>query len=101
MAFIYHVITGADWTLANEKGFYEAASVATEGFMHCSDKDQVAGVLDRYYQGVNDLLLLHIDTALLQHPLKYELAPSTNEEFPHLFGSLNLDAVVAAVRLRD
>jgi uncharacterized protein (DUF952 family) len=38
---------------------------------------------------------LVIDTSELQPELKYELAPSVNEIFPHVFGPINLDAVVA------
>jgi uncharacterized protein (DUF952 family) len=38
--------------------------------------------------------LLHVDESKLTAELKYELAASVNEEFPHLFGRLNLDAVV-------
>ena len=52
------------------------------------------GNLKRYYQNVDNLILLHIETHKLIAPLKYELSPSVNEEFPHLFGKLNLDAVV-------
>jgi uncharacterized protein (DUF952 family) len=44
---------------------------------------------------VGDLILLVINTNLLQHEWKYELAPSVNEEFPHIFGPINIDAVVA------
>ena len=39
-------------------------------------------------------MLLHIEESKLTAPLKYELAPSVNEEFPHIFGQLNLDAVI-------
>ena len=91
---VFHVITSSDWATAQQLGYYEAASVATEGFMHASKKEQVQGVLERYYNGKADLLLLHIDETKLTAPLKYELAPSVNEEFPHIFGRLNLDAVV-------
>ena len=35
-----------------------------------------------------------IDTEKLTSPLKYELAPSINENFPHVYGSINVDAVV-------
>ena len=91
---IYHVIKKSDWENALQNGKYEAASLASEGFIHNSTLPQVAGVLDRYYKNETDLLLLHIDEAKLTSPLKYELAPSVNEMFPHLFGPLNLDAVV-------
>ena len=90
---IYHVITNTDWQDALEKGFYEAASLAIEGFIHASKENQVMGVLDRYYLNQTDLLLLHINEDKLTSVLKYEVAPSTNEVFPHIHGRLNLDAV--------
>lgn len=91
---IYHVVTKSLWDKALALGYYEATSLATEGFIHLSKKEQVRGVLERYYTDQQDLLLLHVDEALLTHELKYELSPSVNEFFPHLFGVLNLDAVV-------
>lgn len=91
---IYHVTTRQSWEIALEEGFYEAASLKSEGFIHTSTHEQVSGVLDRYYRNVEDLLLLHIEESKLTAPLKYELAPSVNENFPHIFGVINLDAVV-------
>ena len=90
---IYHVITNTDWQNALENGFYEAASLSIEGFIHTSKENQVKGVLDRYYLNQTDLLLLHIDEEKLTSKLIYEVAPSTNELFPHIYGRLNLDAV--------
>ncbi len=93
---IYHVTAKDSWEQAWQKGFYEAPSLATEGFIHNSSKEQVAGVLDRYYKNKTGLVLLHIDETKLESELKYELAPSINEMFPHIFGPINLDAVVTA-----
>ena len=90
---IYHVVTEANWQKALQQGFYEAESVVKEGFIHTSKAEQVAGVLERYYKDQSNLFLLHIDEMKLTSPLKYELAPSVNEEFPHIYGRLNLDAV--------
>ncbi|MFN8243475.1 MAG: DUF952 domain-containing protein [Ferruginibacter sp.] len=96
---IYHVVNKADWQAAEKDGEYRAASLASEGFIHTSKKEQVAGVLDRYYKGQTGLLLLHIDESRLRAPLKYEMAPSVNEEFPHIYGPLNTDAVLLAEEL--
>ena len=96
---IYHVTTKSEWEKAVSAGKYEAPSLFTEGFIHMSQKDQVAGVLDRYYKGVGDLVLLHVDESMLSAELKYELSPSINQEFPHLFGTLNVEAVVNVVVL--
>lgn len=96
---IYHVVTEINWQYALENGFYEAESLAKEGFIHTSKAEQVEGVLERYYKGQNGLILLHIDESKLTSPLKYELAPSVNEEFPHIYGRLNIDAVVKAEKI--
>ena len=96
---IFHVVTQTNWQQAVQQGFYEADSLATEGFIHTSKAEQVAGVLDRYYKGETNLLLLQIDETKLTAPLKYELAPSVNEEFPHIFGRLNLEAVIKVEKL--
>jgi len=96
---IFHVTTKNEWEAALAVGKYEASSLHSEGFIHLSTKEQVSGVLERYYKGVDNLVLLHVDESLLSAELKYELSPSVNEEFPHLFGALNLEAVVNAVIL--
>lgn len=93
---IYHITTKQLWQKAIEQGHYEAESLQTEGFIHTSKEEQVEGVLERYYKHQTDLIKLHIDESKIAAPLKYELAPSVNEEFPHIYGALNLDAVVEA-----
>lgn len=90
---IYHITTTTDWAAQQERSTYEAASLAIEGFIHLSTEEQVAGVLERYYQNVPDLLLLHIDPARLTAELRYEAA-THNELFPHLYGPINRDAVI-------
>jgi uncharacterized protein (DUF952 family) len=91
---IYHVVTPASWQNALEQGFYEATSLSTEGFIHACMRDQVQGVIERYYANEPELLILHIDEGKLQSVHIFEMAPSVNEEFPHIYGKINLDAVV-------
>ncbi len=91
---IYHITTKKEWDRAVKNGFYQALSLRKEGFIHLSSGGQVHGVLSRYYAGQTNLVLLHVDETKLTHTLKYEIAPSVNELFPHLFGALNIDAVV-------
>lgn len=99
MALIYHITTKTEWENAKAKGSYEAPSLHTEGFIHCSEVHQVQGVLERYYSGKKDLVKLVIDTQKLSVPLKYELAPSVNENFPHVYGEINIDAVVEVMTI--
>ncbi|MGC4103977.1 DUF952 domain-containing protein [Ferruginibacter sp.] len=91
---IYHVVNAPKWEEARQLGYYEHPSLAAEGFIHASMREQVEGVIQRYYAGQDDLLILHIDEGKLQSPHIFELAPSINEEFPHIYGRINLDAVV-------
>ncbi len=99
MELIYHVTSKQEWKIAKQNGFFEAPSLKIEGFIHCSQAQQVQGVLERYYKGKTDLVKLVIDTTKLTHELKYELAPSVNEEFPHVFGVINVDAVIDVVEI--
>ncbi len=94
MSPIYHVTTAAEWELTQQKGYYEAPSLQAEGFIHCSKEEQVGPVLERYFADKTGLVKLVIDPAKLTHELKFEFSPSVNEEFPHVFGVINIDAVI-------
>jgi uncharacterized protein (DUF952 family) len=91
---IYHVTTKEDWAKALSAGFYEAPSLKQEGYIHTSSAAQVTGVLERYFENEKELLLLHIDEEKLTSSVKYQLAESIDEIFPHIFGPINLDAVI-------
>jgi uncharacterized protein (DUF952 family) len=95
MPIIYHVTATPEWQAAKEKGFYEHPSLIAEGFIHCSQEHQVAGVLERYFAGQTDLLQLTIDTDKLTSKFVFDWSPSTADTFPHVYGPINLDAVVA------
>ena len=99
MPIIYHVTTAAEWKAAQEKGFYEAASLKAEGFIHCSEEHQVAGVLERYFAEKSGLVKLVIDTTKLTSRYVQEWSPSTQDTFPHIYGPINLDAVIDVVAL--
>ncbi len=91
---IYHITTKKSWQEALAKGFYSHESLAIEKFIHTSKAAQVESTANRYYKEVRDLVLLHIDETKLTSKLKYEFAPSVNQEFPHIYGTINIDAVV-------
>lgn len=97
--FIYHITTQAQWAEAKALDHYDSETLATEGFIHCSTEPQVAGVLERYYIGQTGLVKLKILKEKIERPLLFELAGSINEVFPHIYGALNLDAVVEVTEL--
>jgi len=93
MPVIYHITTASEWEAAQQKGSYEAASLTEEGFIHCSQTEQIPGVLDRFFKGKTGLVKLSIDTVKLRSRLIYEWSPSITDTFPHIYGPINIDAV--------
>ena len=91
---IYHITDEESWLLAVENKYYLPVAFEKEGFIHTSYLKQVDGVLERYYKNKPGLLLLHIDESKVIAEIKYEIAPSINEIFPHIYGKLNIDAVI-------
>ncbi|MCY4147718.1 MAG: DUF952 domain-containing protein [Chloroflexi bacterium] len=108
---IYHIAERDDWAAAQQRGSYRAASLASDGFIHCSTWQQVRLVVKDFYRGRSDLLLLSIDESRLHAPLIWEAAthpdPASAEftvragAFPHIYGVINLDAVRAVASLRE
>ena len=93
--FIYHIVLPEIWEQIRTEPLYRHESLATEGFIHCSYEDQIYGVIGRYYADVDELVILTIDTDKLAARLVAE--PSTGgETYPHIYGPLNMVAVVDA-----
>jgi uncharacterized protein (DUF952 family) len=94
MPIIYHITTDSTWNNAREIGVYTVPSLKEEGFIHCSQQNQLADVKQRYFEGRNDLLLLSVDTDKLTSPFIFEWSPSVQDTFPHVYGPINVDAVI-------
>ena len=94
---IFHIALPIEWAEAQETGAYTISTrgltLEQQGFIHCSKEDQVEPVRSAFYDDLPDLLLLTIDTDLLDSPWQYDEVPG-GEEFPHIYGPLNVDAVV-------
>jgi len=97
MPVIYHVTKSSMWNQALADGSYEHPSLKDEGFIHCSQEHQVQGVLERYFNGEKELVKLVIDTDLLQSRHVFEWSPSTADTFPHIYGPINIDAVIEVI----
>jgi len=95
---IYHVVPAHEWTDQEGSDYFTPASFAREAFIHCCTQTQLVGVLERYYKGQTDLLLLTVDEQILEFPLKYEKA-TNNEFFPHLYGAINKNAVITVEKI--
>lgn len=75
-------------------------TLAEEGFIHASTAELVAPVANMFYKGVPGLVVLVIDVGRVEPSVRYERVPEFGQPFPHIYGPLNIDAVVEAVRLK-
>jgi uncharacterized protein (DUF952 family) len=103
---IFHLALRSDWEAARASGSYTTSTLgrtlAEEGFIHASRGDQWQGVRDRFYADVTEpLVLLVVETARLTSPVVEEVPEGATEAFPHIYGPLNVDAVVQAVPLDE
>jgi uncharacterized protein (DUF952 family) len=103
---ILHIVSRSDWDAALRRGSYAPASLATEGFIHCSTTSQLTNTATRHYRGKTGLVALCIDESRLRVSLKYEPPAVAHDEnrthdglYPHLYGPLNPDAVVRVIDL--
>jgi uncharacterized protein (DUF952 family) len=101
--FIYHITTAGEWERALRDGQYAMSTrdrtLAEEGFIHASTAEQVAPVANMFYKGVPGLVVLVIDADRVRPGVRYERVPEFSQPLPHIYGPLNTDAVVEAVRL--
>ena len=94
---LFHIADRHQWAIASADGSSTSSTIGLDldevGFIHLCTADQVAGVAARFYRGVTDLILLHVDESMLTATVVFE--DVAGERFPHLYGPLNTDAVVA------
>lgn len=99
--FVYRLIVAADWEAARAAGFVAASEHdRRDGYVHLSTRSQTPETARRYYGEVADLLALEISARSLGANLKYELAPSRGEHFPHLYADLLVTAVSRVIEMR-
>ena len=87
--------TQTSWSTAQKAGVFTAESLTGEGFIHCSKVDQILRVANTFFEGQHGLVILVIDPDRVTSEIRWE--PGTDlatDLFPHIYGPINLDAVV-------
>ncbi|HEY1933857.1 MAG TPA: DUF952 domain-containing protein [Acetobacteraceae bacterium] len=69
-----------------------------DGYIHLSCGSQLAATLDKHYRGVEGLILVAVDLSRLGDTVRWEPARG-GELFPHIYGRLPVEAVVAMAAL--
>ena len=88
---ILHICLRSEWEKALPTGEYLGEDFTKDGFIHCSAKEQIGGVSQRVPEG--DFVVLEIDANKVVPEIKYEPS-SSGELYPHIYGPLNIDAVI-------
>ena len=107
---VFHLISRAAWLALPRLAPYAPASLASEGFIHCSTRDQLEATAQRYYAG-QDVVALQIATAGLDvreeaaaplptpTPTPPNATPRTTGLFPHIYSVLPAAAIERVIPL--
>ncbi|BBY21370.1 DUF952 domain-containing protein [Mycobacterium stomatepiae] len=93
---LVHLCGTDEWSDAAHRGEIRPDAAAGAAFIHLSAPEQVHLPANRLFRGRRDLVLLYIDPALLDSPVRWEPGVPTDPEamlFPHLYGPLPVAAV--------
>jgi uncharacterized protein (DUF952 family) len=93
--YIYLLSSSDDYQAALKEGHLQRDSLETEGFIHASPKDQLTRVANKYYKQVKKPLVLVVAVDKITPEVKWE--PAAGSLYPHIYGALNMDAVVNAL----
>jgi uncharacterized protein (DUF952 family) len=96
-AVLVRLCGAQEWSVAQSRGGMRPESGGDDPFIHLSTPEQVHLPANRLYGGRGDLVLLYIDPAALDAPVRWEPGVPTDPEsmlFPHLYGELPVRAVI-------
>lgn len=95
MALVYKIMSRADYEAALSAAHLPPAPVdVRDGFAHLSAGDQVCETARLYFADAGPLVALAFDAAAMGDALRWE-ASRGGALFPHFYGALALDRVVA------
>ena len=92
---VYKIFTESEWMLFQETGqFQGSADDLRDGFIHLSTKQQLAGVIEKFFSGVHPLYVAEFSGPGFIRRIKWE-ASFSNERYPHLYSSTLLASEVS------
>ena len=95
----FHMVPAEVWDAADPATPYEAASLASEGFTHCTDGElELLATANRHYSGdPHPFLALTVDLDAAGSPWRIEDPAGV---YPHVFGPIDRAAVLRVATLR-
>lgn len=95
--YIYHILPLSVWQEQPQYEAYRSDTLEIEGFIHCTDEKELLVLVANANYRSNPALfvILCIDEFKVLTEVKWEKADSYT--FPHIYGPLNLDAIIDVV----
>ena len=94
-ATAYKVLTATEMAALEADGTFAGAPVdVADGYIHLSTAEQLTETVDRHFAGQDGLHIAAIDLGAFGDGLKWE-ASRGGALFPHLYGPLLLETVIA------
>ncbi len=91
----YKVLTAEQMATLERDGRFQGAPVdLADGYVHLSTADQLTETVDKHFAGQSDLHVAAVDLGSFGESLKWEESRG-GHLFPHLYGPLLLETVVA------
>ena len=99
MPTIYKICSASSWREAERQGVYRGSTDdLKDGFIHFSTATQVESTAHKHFFGQRGLFLIAVDAGFLGDALRWEPARD-GARFPHLYGELDLAAVIGIMEL--
>lgn len=91
---IYHLVPIAYFEAQDAASDYFPQPFAQDGFIHTTKKpEDMAWVANRFYKDeAGPHVYLYIDASKVRPEIRYE---DPEHKFPHIYGGLNRDAIIA------
>ena len=96
-AVIFHMVPKATWDALPPGSDYHAATLAAEGFVHCTaEPPMLETVANRFYRAQpGDWVILVVDLEQVGAEVRWEAADG--HLFPHIYGPIERRAVIRVV----
>lgn len=91
----YKILTADQMAALEGEGMFAGAPIdLADGYIHLSTAAQLTETVDRHFAGQDGLHLAAVDLEALGDAVKWE-ASRGGQLFPHLYGALTLETVLA------
>lgn len=94
LMIIYHMLPAKRWQAQSKAAPYLADTLATEGFVHCTQEaERLVQVANHFYRHIDgDFVILALETEQIQAEVRWEVADG--HRFPHIYGPVPPAAVI-------